>query len=83
MKIASEGRMGGKKTAGRPRRMLLAWMVDKKEQMEMSTFLGPVWRKIEMLGDVEVPDLLDGRELEEEEEEERTLLRHTLFSRLV
>jgi len=29
MKIALEGRMEGKKTAGRPGRMLLAWLFDK------------------------------------------------------
>jgi len=32
MKIALEGRMEGKKRAGRPRMMLLDWMFDKKSK---------------------------------------------------
>jgi len=37
MKIALEGRMKGKKTAGRPRRMLLDWMFDKDSKRNYQT----------------------------------------------
>jgi len=40
MKIAFEGRMEGKKTIRRPRMILLDWIFDKNQQVEISKYEG-------------------------------------------
>jgi len=66
-KIALKSRMEGKKTAGRPRILLLDWMFDKKSKWKYENVKElmqdrDAWRRW-------IPDLLDGRELEEEKKE--------------
>jgi len=45
--------------------MLLNWMFDEGNKAKFQMWTS--WLKIEMLGDVRVTDLRDGRQLEQEE----------------
>jgi len=72
--------MDGKKTTGRPR--MIGCLMNRTSG---NIKLRRSWRKVEMPmhGDVGVPDLLDGRELEDEEDDESVRCRDTCSVRLL